>query len=446
MSFNPLSAAAIIFSLVAFFDTNVTSAQTVIPSAGLATVSLSIDSAPLKLGEMMPTDDAIDLFTKRIDGKPQDVANRVTLGRLYLRKAKEEDDFGSFHKAEQNLRQAVENNKSHLPARLYLAQSLMARHAFADALELADLILSRRPDNAVAWSIRGDCQMSLGRYDDAARSYAELLQREKSAATIARNAHLLEVRGRSDEALTLMLKARHDAESLGLSDRELAWYDLRVAAMHQTRGRLAHALRELAQSLSRRADYAPAMAAKAQVTALQGDLPLALTLYQEAVQRHGEPPMMAGLADVYQAMGKTELAEQWYEKTDQAMAEEALTAAAAHYREVAKFYCDTDRKPERALELAKEDLKLRRDVQSLDTLAFAQYRNGQFTQAAESVTQALAPGTRDANLYYHAGLILEAMGESVDAATSYREALAINPTFSLLSAPDAKRRLLALEK
>ena len=57
------------------------------------------------------------------------------------------------------------------------------------------------------------------------------------------------------------------------------------------------------------------------------------------------------------------------------------------------------------------------------------------------MNEALRLGTRDARLYYHAGMISTALGERKQAAEYLRSALEINPTFDVLGADVARRTL-----
>ena len=54
---------------------------------------------------------------------------------------------------------------------------------------------------------------------------------------------------------------------------------------------------------------------------------------------------------------------------------------------------------------------------------------------------AMQLGTRDALLYYHAGMISQALGENRQAAQDLSQALAINPHFDLLQAHIARLTL-----
>ena len=128
------------------------------------------------------------------------------------------------------------------------------------------------------------------------------------------------------------------------------------------------------------------------------------------------------------------------------MAEEAKTAETAHLREVARFLADHGRDADRAVTLAEKDLEIREDVLAHDTLAFALFQAGKLREAAAASERALATGMRRADLFYHAGVIAAALGESDRAAELLDEALAINPHFHPLQAPHAAMLRDALRK
>jgi tetratricopeptide (TPR) repeat protein len=116
----------------------------------------------------------------------------------------------------------------------------------------------------------------------------------------------------------------------------------------------------------------------------------------------------------------------------------------AYDRELALYYCNHDRQLPRALELARRDLLARQDIYAYDTLAWALFKNGHHREAEEAIAKALKLGTRDATLFYHAGLIYQQIG-NLDKARDYlNRALAVNPHFSLAHAEAARQTLARL--
>jgi tetratricopeptide (TPR) repeat protein len=101
-------------------------------------------------------------------------------------------------------------------------------------------------------------------------------------------------------------------------------------------------------------------------------------------------------------------------------------------------------KPKEALRLALAELKSRKDVYGYDTVAWAEYKNGNYEQAQIYMNQALALGTQDARLYFHAGMLAYALHQDEEAREFLEQALAINPHFSILDADLARETLETL--
>jgi tetratricopeptide (TPR) repeat protein len=99
-----------------------------------------------------------------------------------------------------------------------------------------------------------------------------------------------------------------------------------------------------------------------------------------------------------------------------------------------------------SLELAEQELTVRRDIYGYDVHAWALYKSGRFPDARQAIDEALKLGTQDARLFFHAGMIYAGLGERRKAREFLKRALAINPHFHLLHAELAKKGLRDLAK
>ena len=389
----------------------------------------------------MSTPKAIAIFEKRTNENKKDVMSLVVLGQLYLRQAKENDDLPFYAKAEETFRTALKISPDQKSAMTFLAITLEARHQFSEALELASKVAEFSERENLALATKGDCQLHLGRYEDADQTYQILIQRENSPAVMARLAHLRELQGHPEKAVELIHEALEASRTLGVEGQNLAWYEMRLGHLLMSQGQLVESEKHFQAALELSGDYGAAQVGLAEVLACQGKLDESEKLYAASVAAHGEPPAMAGLGDVLAKKGDVAAAREWYAKADAKMAEEARTAAAAHYREVAMFYANHDMNPERAVELAELDLKQRQDVHGYDALAWALYKNRQFEAALPAMKLALRLGTRDATMHFHAGMIYAALGQTEMAKSELTTALEISPQFSLLHSDVARDEL-----
>ncbi|MDP9339686.1 MAG: tetratricopeptide repeat protein [Acidobacteriota bacterium] len=100
----------------------------------------------------------------------------------------------------------------------------------------------------------------------------------------------------------------------------------------------------------------------------------------------------------------------------------------------------------RSLELARKEFEVRHDIYTWDALGWALYKNGKFQEAAETMSQALKLHTKDAILFFHAGMIYQALGQNSDARDFLVQALAINPRFHVMYSGVARQQLAKLDQ
>ena len=107
------------------------------------------------------------------------------------------------------------------------------------------------------------------------------------------------------------------------------------------------------------------------------------------------------------------------------------------------FLLDHGRRVPEVLAAAQAELTGRQDIQGYDLLAWALYKSGRAREARLPMAAALAQGTQDAMLMYHAGMIARAAGDPVAARDYLERALAIAPAFDY-AAPAVARAVLDL--
>ena len=105
------------------------------------------------------------------------------------------------------------------------------------------------------------------------------------------------------------------------------------------------------------------------------------------------------------------------------------------------MFADQNRNAGRALELARAELAVRGDVYTQDALAWALYRNGKLSEAANAAQMALRLNTPEPGFHYHAGMIEQALGHKAEARKHLARALELNAEFDPLQAPLARKAL-----
>jgi tetratricopeptide (TPR) repeat protein len=242
-----------------------------------------------------------------------------------------------------------------------------------------------------------------------------------------------ELRGDPELAVRLVTKALEESVRAEERPQTTAWYEYRLGTLCFDQGQLESAAMHLAASLERNPQDPKVLVALARVRLAAGETLAARRLLERAVWQNSSPAAMVQYAAVLRKMGQPADAQKWIDNADRLMARELATSGTAHRRDRALFLLEHNREIATALELAQADLESRQDIYAWDTLAWALHRNGQSAEALPHIRTALAHGTRDATLYFHAAEIARATGAADQASQWLATARTINPHAACLT-------------
>ena len=203
-------------------------------------------------------------------------------------------------------------------------------------------------------------------------------------------------------------------------------------------------------------EYAAALAADsgsflahsglARVAAADGDLDEAIRQLSAAIAIVPQPDFLARRGDVYTlraAAGDTKLAKDDY-ATVEAIASLAGEAAGVYDRSLALYLANHGLDATRAIGLAQTELVVRKDVYGYDAAAWTLLAGGRAPEAETLINQALAVGTKDAKVLYHAGMIAAALGTTDQARSFLEQSIALDPSFDPLQLTRARETLAGL--
>jgi tetratricopeptide (TPR) repeat protein len=393
-----------------------------------------------KLANVPPAELAIKSFQARIQRNPQDAVSYTMLAGQYMRQARETGNVTGYQRAEASLQKAIELIPEYAAARASLASVYYAQHDFLPALELAQQLYERNPKNTDALVVIADTQLALGNYEAAEEAYQMLTEKGATPPLLARLAALEELKGNSERALSLMRRAAGDALQSGGTKESVAWYVLRVGDLYFNMGKYKQAGAYYEAALRVFENYHLALAGLGKVSAAQGKYEEAIAYYGQAINIIPQPDYLAALGDLYSLTDQPEQARLQYE-TVEYIGKLAKINQQLYNRQLANFYSDHDLHVEEALRLALRELKTRKDIYGYDAAAWAYYKTGDYRRAQAMMEHAMVLGTRDARLYYHAGMIALELGDKEKAREDLEQALEINPHFSILSAEEARSAL-----
>lgn len=433
---------AILLSLFIFLILAVSYVRLEVSDASALPDPEDIDGSAL--ANIPPVEDAIRSIQNRLKENPRDAVSFTLLGDLYMRQARETGNASGYQLAEVSLLEALDLLPNYAPASVSLASVYYSQHEFEKALALADQVYKTNNNNSQARILMADAYLSLGDYKNAEIIYDELEERNPTPPLLARIAYLEELNGNTTLALDLIRRAAADALQSGGTKENAAWYLLRVGDMYFNSGEIKEASRFYDAALRVYENYHLALAGLGKVRAAEGKYEEAIGYYQQAANIVPQPDFFTALGDLYIVTGQPDQARIQYE-TVETIGTLAELNEQIYNRQLANFYSDHGLNLEQALELALAELNSRKDIYGYDAVAWAHYKNGNFEEAQTLIGQALALGTRDARLYYHAGMISFALGDEVQARKLLEEALLINPHFSLLDVETARATLEALQ-
>jgi tetratricopeptide (TPR) repeat protein len=390
------------------------------PAAGLAPSSLPVSLAPADapaagLSERLLArfDRAITAWNTNVTSNAGDYVSATNLGNVYVGRARLTGDLADYERAVKAANRAIEINATYLPARGLRATILFALHDFRGALAQAQAIRDLDAGNLQALATIGDANLELGDVVAARRAYAELQRAAPSAPVFSRLAHLAFVEGEPDRAIGLVQMAV-DAVAGDPPSEAKAFYSFQLGELFRARGDLANAAAAYEQALDDLPTYVPAAAGLARIREAQGRRGEAIQLLEAATTRLPQPDLVAALGDLYALSGDPAAAERQYALAER-IGQLAMATGSVYDRQLVLFAADHDRGVAKSVSRARVALKQRHDIYGHDALAWALFKDGELDEAAEEAHAALALGTQDPRLAYHAGMIAEAQGRTDEA-------------------------------
>ena len=368
------------------------------------------------------------------------------LAQLYLQRGRLTGDVATYVQARTALDRAIVLAPEDLEARGLLAGVLATTHDFERAADKARSVLAASPDNMGAAAVLGDAQLELGDYDGARITYQALAaQQPDAAAVIVRQARLAFLTGDVASARQLARRAKDQASASAFGDVGLAFYTTFQGQIEHDTGHYAGAEQYYRQALREAPGYYIALAGLARERAAQGHTTDAIARFRQAIATVPQPDALAALGDLYTLRHDEADARIQYD-TIAATATLADINRQVYNRALATYEADHDVAVDEALRLAEGELTVRRDVYGYDIDAWALYKNHRYDDAKRAADRALALGTPDARLLYHAGMIDAALGADGSAIDRLGAALRISPRFDPVQVATARATLAALER
>ncbi|HYY13228.1 MAG TPA: tetratricopeptide repeat protein [Chthoniobacterales bacterium] len=357
-------------------------------------------------------DSRTDREIRRLQEKVRDANNPELvleqLGWAFVSKARESFDAGFYRLAEQCAQCIEKMNPQSQAAMLLRGHVLHNLHRFKESEALARRLVEQR-GLGFDYGLLGDVLMEQGRLSEAVVAYQQMMNLKPDLQAYARAAHIRWLKGDLAGAIEAMRLAV--GATTPLDPESAAWVNTRLAAYEFQAGRFAEAEQRCALALSFQSNYAPALLLRGKMLLTQDKFEAAITDLRTAAKFNPLPEYQWALADALRAGPHCESEASAIE------AELQQHGAASDPRTFAVFLATRHQSPDTALRLAKTEFDSRSDVFTHDAFAWSLAAAGKLTEARSEMERALAEGTEDGRLFFHAAVIASQTG---DAAATRR--------------------------
>jgi tetratricopeptide (TPR) repeat protein len=373
----------------------------------------------------------------------RDDADSLTmLGLAYEQRARETGDPSYYSRADGVLDEALGLAPRSALVQSVLGSLALARHRFRDGLRLGRRAVvlgtatsAPRALQSRSWGVVGDALVELGRYGEGFGAFDRMMRIEPGLAAYARVSYARELLGHRGAALVPMHAAVNSSDG---EPEPLAWTSVQLGKLYWSLGRVGAARAEYVRALHALPGYVYALDALAQVEAARGHVTRAVGLERRAVATAPLPQFVASLGDLLSTSGRKAEARRQYALMGAIRRLLAANGVKTDL-EIALFQTDHRIHLRESLALARSARRERPSIDGDDVLAWALARNGRCDEALPYSRRALRLGTHDPLKFFHRGMIERCLGHRGDARTWFRRAVALNPHFSILWSPVARR-------
>jgi tetratricopeptide (TPR) repeat protein len=380
----------------------------------------------------------VSFWADRLEAEPANVVAAVKLADADAAEARLTGDVTAYTRALAAAETALEAQPAYVPALASRASTLVSLHRFAEARDAARAILARDPGNSIAVGVMGDSSLELGDLAGAGAAYQALRLDAGGSASLVRDGRLAFVRGDPAGAVAADAAAVDAAIDEGLEGGALAFFHATLGDTRIATGDAAGAREAFVTALEVRPDLPAALVGLARLDAADGRLDDAIANLDTAIAAVPAPDWLARRSDLLERRAGSGDADAAAadRATIEAIASLAGEAGSVYDRGLVLYLSDHGLDPDRAVRLARDELAVRADIYGYDALAWGLANAGDAAAADAPMRSALAAGTRDARLWYHAGVIAAALGRTDEARTNLDRALALGPALD----PDARER------
>jgi len=382
----------------------------------------------------------VTFYQQRVSQDPESGMNTAALAVAYMKMAKGTGESSWYLLAQQTAERSLTNlSFNNNSAVLVVARVAQAKHDFTEAIRLSQQVLKLERGNQQAQAILVTSHLALGKLSAAKAEADALANQSPNQGNLSLQALVQVAQGRDKDAINTF-KLAIAAEEPGETGSS-AWTRTMLGQYYYKHGQLALAGELYREALRILPRYPLALLHLAELETRQGDYKAAESNYDQVNPRTKETStifdhvVLRGKARLKHLQGEEKASVDLLDKAEILLRQQTTAGqtngAFGHRRELARLLLERDRPQDaiEALSLMQSELAIRRDAQTLDTLAWALFRSGHIPEAKSTLDEALRLGTQDATIFYRAGTISEALSNHQQAETYFHLATDVDPTF-----------------
>jgi tetratricopeptide (TPR) repeat protein len=406
------------------------------------------------------TNDAFNILQKASKNAPDNAGLKYWLGEANEAK-------GDLPAAEQNLRDAVRLAPNNAEALKALATIALRNQDYSLLGEMAQNLISKRPDDpdGYVWralteshanrldAAEGDLQLALKKDPKNEQALVQLGVIRFQQKRYPEGAQLLQqaLDNNPNQVVALQLLVEYDMfqhqqpkaialvqQQIAKSPRNPFLYDT-LAQLQLATGDIQGGLDSAQKAMQLNPNDPTAVTAYTKATVALGNIQPAVAKWQAWTSAH---PNDAGgyvmLGTLAEAQGNASAAMDYYKKALGLQPDQAVAA-----NNLAYLMLQNGQDIDVALSLAETARReMPHSANTADTLAWAYYKKGIYGSARDVLEDAEKTYPNDASIEYHLGMILTKLGDKTNAITHLKKAASLAPNSQ--TAGDANKALSSL--
>ncbi|MFJ3989081.1 tetratricopeptide repeat protein [Streptomyces sp. NPDC090032] len=374
---------------------------------------------------------------------PRDGLSWAVLGSAYVERGLRAADSAYYPKAESALLTSLKTRPAgNVDALNGLVALANARHDYRTAKKWGEAAVKLAPKRWTTYPLLIGTYGRLGDYKAVDRTLQTLTKLRSGADVLVLEGQVYQDRGwREDANATLS-----DAAVLASTPSEQAACLHQLGELAWERGEAAQALNYFNQALAADPDHDASLAGRGRALTSLGRTTEAVQAYRSVLTEQPRPEYALELGELYESIGFGDAAKAQY-----GLLRKRVEADRANGVDdsllIGRFEADHG-DPRAAVTLLRAEWKRAPSVQTADALGWALHRSGADKEAMTYAKRATDPahggGGVSALFTYHRGEVERGLKLDGAARRHIGEALRINPAFSPVLAPAAKKALAAL--